>query len=235
MSDQKKIIVALDKPNAKQALELARTLDAGLCRVKVGKELFTSAGPAVLESLHALDFEVFLDLKYHDIPNTVAASVRVAADLGVWMVNVHASGGERMMSAASEALAQLSVKNKPLLIAVTVLTSMDQSELNLVGVTASVDQQVLMLASLASQSGCDGVVCSAQEATAITAEIPDLLKVTPGIRLTGDDNSDQRRVMTPGKAVTSGADYLVIGRSVTDSADPVATLHRIETELHAIK
>ena len=231
MSDQKKIIVALDKPNAKQALELASTLDAGLCRVKVGKELFTSSGPLVLESLHALGFEVFLDLKFHDIPNTVAASVRVAADLGVWMVNVHASGGERMMSTASEALTLLPADNKPLLIAVTVLTSMDQAELNQVGVASSVEQQVLLLGKLAMQSGCDGVVCSAQEATAITLELPGLLKITPGIRVAGDDTSDQRRVMTPCKAVTSGADYLVIGRSVTDSADPVATLESINSDL----
>lgn len=230
MSDSKKVIVALDKPNATEALALAATLDADYCRVKVGKELFTSAGPSVVEALQKQNFEVFLDLKFHDIPNTVAGAVKVATELGVWMVDVHASGGERMMAAARNAIDSVSGKS-PLLVAITVLTSMDESELQSTGVTHPIDAQVQLLAKLASQAGCDGVVCSAQEAALLGNQLPSLLKVTPGIRLAGDDASDQRRVMTPLKAVANGADYLVIGRSVTGAADPVATLKNITADL----
>ncbi len=230
MSDSKRIIVALDLPTEEQALKLSARLDPELCRVKVGKELFTSAGPSVVESLQKQGFEVFLDLKFHDIPNTVASAVRVAADLGVWMVNVHAAGGERMMAAAYDA-ASSGIGRAPLLIAVTVLTSMEQSDLEGIGVTRSIDEQVLLLATLAKNSGCDGVVCSALEASVLGAKIPEFIKVTPGIRLAGDDASDQRRVMTPVKAVQGGADYLVIGRSVTSAQDPVATLKQISLDL----
>ncbi len=231
MNDGKKVIVALDKADAHSALALAASLDPEYCRVKVGKELFTSAGPAVLEKLHDKNFEVFLDLKFHDIPNTVAGAVKAACSLGVWMVNVHASGGERMMAAAREAIEGSSGKS-PLLIAVTVLTSMDQQEMHSTGLTYQVTEQVQRLASLAANAGCDGVVCSAQEASVLGSTQPSLLKVTPGIRLAGDDASDQRRVMTPVKAVESGADYLVIGRSVTAAADPVATLKKISQDLN---
>lgn len=231
MSDQNRIIVALDKPDQAQALALAHTLDPNLCRVKVGKELFTSAGPAVVEGLYKLGFEVFLDLKFHDIPNTVASAIQVAVDLGVWMVNVHASGGERMMAAAYEACNSGSGK-RPLLIAVTVLTSMNQSDMDAIGIARPIDEQVMLLAKLAKQSGCDGVVCSALEASVLQSNLPGFIKVTPGIRLAGDDASDQRRVMTPVTAVQGGADYLVIGRSVTSAVDPVATLTQIAQDLN---
>lgn len=233
MSDVKKVIVALDTPTVESALALAATLDPDYCRVKVGKELFTSGGPRIVEALQKRNFDVFLDLKFHDIPNTVSGAVRVACDLGVWMVNVHAAGGERMMVAAREAINKTSAK-APLLIAVTVLTSMEQKELHATGVAAEINSQVELLASLALKSGCDGVVCSALEATMLSSKVPALLKVTPGIRLAGDSVSDQRRVMTPVKAVESGADYLVIGRSVTASGDPVATLKKISTDLEKI-
>jgi len=230
VSDVKKVIVALDKPDARQALALSETLDPKLCRVKVGKELFTSAGPAVVEQLHKQGFEVFLDLKFHDIPNTVAAAVRVASELGVWMLNVHAAGGEPMMTAAREGADKTGGK-APLLIAVTVLTSLDQATLVATGVANPVQDQVLLLAALAAKSGCDGVVCSAHEAEVLATSLPDLIKVTPGIRLAGDDASDQRRVMTPVIATRSGADYLVIGRSVTGAAEPNKVLAQIAAEL----
>ncbi len=233
MSDQKKVIVALDKPTADLALSLAKTLDPALCRVKVGKELFTSAGPVIVEALQKNGFDVFLDLKFHDIPNTVASAVRVAANLGVWMVDVHAVGGERMMAAAYDA-AHSGTSRAPLLIAVTVLTSMEQSELADVGVTHPIDKQVELLATLAKKSGCDGVVCSPLEASMLNTTLPGFIKVTPGIRLAGDDASDQRRVMTPVKAVEGGADYLVIGRSVTGAPDPVATLKQISLDLQKL-
>lgn len=230
MSKDKKIIVALDKPDVGSALELADTLDPDYCRVKVGKELFTSAGPTVVEELHKRSYEVFLDLKFHDIPNTVAGAIKVACELGVWMVDVHASGGERMMAAAREAIESSSGKS-PLLVAVTVLTSMDQQEMHTTGLNGQVSEQVQLLAALASKAGCDGVVCSPLEASMLQHSQPSLLKVTPGIRLAGDDASDQRRVMTPVKAVEGGADYLVIGRSVTGAVDPVATLKEISNDL----
>lgn len=234
MSDNRKVIVALDKQTSESALALASTLDPDYCRVKVGKELFTHAGPGVVEALHKKNFEVFLDLKFHDIPNTVAGAVRAACELGVWMVNIHASGGHRMMAAAREAVDK-STGSAPLLIAVTVLTSMDQKELQALGISARIEEQVELLASLASTAGCDGVVCSAQEAAMLSDKLPTLIKVTPGIRLAGDDASDQRRVMTPVKAIESGADYLVIGRSVTGSPDPVATLKNISDDLADIQ
>lgn len=230
MSDTKKVIVALDAPTAELALALAQKLDPDYCRVKVGKELFTSAGPSVVEALQKQNFDVFLDLKFHDIPNTVSGAVRVASELGVWMVNVHAAGGERMMVAARDAIDKASSR-APLLIAVTVLTSMEQTDLQTTGVAAQINVQVELLASLALKSGCDGVVCSAMEASMLSSNLPALLKVTPGIRLAGDSASDQRRVMTPVKAIESGADYLVIGRSVTGSEDPVATLKNISSDL----
>jgi len=207
-------------------MEMAAKLDPSLCRVKVGKELFTSAGPAILDGLHNAGFEIFLDLKFHDIPNTVAGAVRAAAAHGVWMINVHATGGERMMVAAKEAVDKST--HKPLLIAVTVLTSMQESDLATIGVNVDIKSQVKALASLAEKSGLDGVVCSAHEAEFLRElHKSGFLKVTPGIRLAGDDASDQRRVMTPQKAIDNGADYLVIGRSVTGSANPQDTLTKI--------
>jgi orotidine-5'-phosphate decarboxylase len=213
------IVVALDYPTAQQAIEMAKQLDPSKCRVKVGKELFTASGPAVLEQLHKMDFDVFLDLKFHDIPNTCAGAVAAAADLGVWMVNVHASGGERMMVAAAEAITNKS--HKPLLIAVTVLTSMEQSDLAGIGLDVSPQQQVERLAKLSKQSGMDGVVSSAQEIELIKNLCGnDFLTVTPGIRPAGSAAGDQRRIMTPEEAVNVGGDYLVIGRPITQSKNP---------------
>jgi orotidine-5'-phosphate decarboxylase len=224
------VIVALDFPSAPDALDLAQQLSPALCRVKVGKELFTRAGPAVVEQLQQLGFEVFLDLKFHDIPNTVAGAVRAAAELGVWMVNVHASGGRRMMEAAVAALAAFTPR--PILLGVTVLTSMSDQDLQELGYPESMQQRVLRLAALAASSGLDGVVCSAQEATALRAQCGrQFCLVTPGIRLTGDDAADQRRVVSPAAAVAMGSDYLVIGRSITAARDPMAALQRVHTEL----
>jgi orotidine-5'-phosphate decarboxylase len=213
------IVVALDYPTARQAIAMAKQLDPTKCRMKVGKELFTAAGPAVLEQLHKMDFDVFLDLKFHDIPNTCAGAVAAAAELGVWMVNVHASGGERMMTAAAEAIANKS--HKPLLIAVTVLTSMEQSDLAGIGLDVSPQQQVERLAKLAKQSGMDGVVSSAQEIGLIKELCgKNFLTVTPGIRPTGSASGDQRRIMTPQQAVDAGGDYMVIGRPITQADNP---------------
>ena len=218
-ADQSPIVVALDYPTPKQAIEMAKQLDPTRCRVKVGKELFTASGPAVLEELHKMDFDVFLDLKFHDIPNTCAGAVAAAAELGVWMVNVHASGGERMMNAAAEAV--VNKNNKPILIAVTVLTSMEQSDLAGIGLDISPRQQVERLAKLAKQSGMDGVVSSAQEIEMIKKLCGnDFLTVTPGIRPAGSAAGDQRRIMTPQEAVNIGGDFLVIGRPITQAEDP---------------
>lgn len=225
-----KIIVALDFADAASALALVEGLDPALCRLKVGKELFTAAGPELVRALVARGFEVFLDLKFHDIPNTVAAACRAAAGLGVWMLNVHASGGRRMMTAAQEALAGL--PSPPLLIAVTVLTSMSAEDLGEVGVVAAPADQVLRLARLAQACRLDGVVCSAQEATLLRAELgADFRLVTPGIRPAGTAAGDQRRVMTPAQALNAGATDLVIGRPVTAAADPLAALKAIQTEI----
>ena len=213
------IVVALDYPTQQQAIDMAKQLDPNQCRVKVGKELFTSAGPAVIEQLHKLNFDVFLDLKFHDIPNTCAGAVAAAAELGVWMVNVHASGGERMMNAAAEAIANKN--NKPLMIAVTVLTSMEQEDLAGIGLDIEPQQQVKRLAQLARQSGMDGVVSSAQEIELIKNLCGhDFLTVTPGIRPVGSAVGDQRRIMTPQEAVSVGGDYLVIGRPITQADNP---------------
>lgn len=217
---------------AKPALELVARIDPSMCRVKVGKELFVAAGPDLVRTLVNKGFGVFLDLKFHDIPNTVAAACRAGADLGVWMLNVHASGGLKMMQAAREAIDQSA--HKPLLIGVTVLTSMDEAGLKETGVNATPAQQVQHLASLAQTSGLDGVVCSAQEAPMLrTALGGDFALVTPGIRPLGADVGDQSRIMTPARAIEAGADYLVIGRPITQAPDPLAALQAIQMEIHA--
>ena len=224
------VIVALDYSVGSSALDLARRLSPKLCRVKVGKELFTSSGPALVEELQNLGFEVFLDLKFHDIPNTVAGAVRAAAGLGVWMVNVHASGGKRMMSAAGDAVAAFS--QRPLLIGVTVLTSMSDADLSELGYSETTQDRVLRLARLASESGLDGVVCSALEAPAVRqARGNEFCLVTPGIRMAGDDGADQRRVVTPSDALAMGANYLVIGRPITAAVDPLEALERVHYQL----
>lgn len=220
------IIVALDFPSAEQALALADQLDSKLCRVKVGKELFTRAGPEILTRLHQRGFEVFLDLKYHDIPNTCAQAVLAAAEQGVWMVNVHASGGLRMMQAAKETLVKHNLKTQ--LIAVTVLTSMSQADLQELGITRSLEEQVLSLAQLTQQAGLDGVVCSAQEASLLEAKLgKEFLKVTPGIRPASSSTDDQQRIMTPEAAMAAGSTHLVIGRPITQAANPNQALETI--------
>tara|TARA_B110000967_G_scaffold6336_1_gene6338 strand:+ start:1409 stop:2116 length:708 start_codon:yes stop_codon:yes gene_type:complete len=224
------VIVALDYDNKHSALTLADRLDPKYCRVKVGKELFTAAGPAVVKELSDRSFDVFLDLKFHDIPNTVAKALSAAADLGVWMANVHASGGSRMMSAAKQALGNSG--SDMLLIGVTVLTSMDTSDLEEVGIKRTLSDQVLHLASMTKDSGLDGVVCSAQEARTLKESLGEDFKlVTPGIRLANSAADDQRRIVTPADAMALGSDYLVIGRPITQSADPLATLLEINRSL----
>ena len=227
---QSPVIVALDFDNLQAALALAEQLDPTQCRVKVGKELFTRAGPELVKKLVALGFDVFLDLKFHDIPNTTAKAISAAADLGVWMTNVHASGGSRMMMAAKQALEQQG--SSMLLIGVTVLTSMDDSDIAELGIGRSPAEQVLHLAHLAANSGLDGVVCSAMEATALKAELGvDFKLVTPGIRLPENAADDQRRVVSPPEAMALGSDYLVIGRPITQSSDPLGTLLKINQSL----
>lgn len=220
------VIVALDYADARAALELASGLEPALCRLKVGKELFTRAGPEVVRELQKLGFEIFLDLKFHDIPHTVASAVHAAADLGVWMVNVHASGGRRMMTAARERLEQGGYET--LLIAVTVLTSSDRNDLADIGLDVDPIQQVLRLAALTEECGLHGVVCSAQEAPVLRERhrAPFAL-VTPGIRPAGAAKDDQKRIMTPEQALSVGVDYLVIGRPVTQATDPVLALKKI--------
>ena len=225
-----KIIVALDYPAAAPALELVARLEPELCRLKVGKELFTSAGPQLVESLQQRGFDVFLDLKFHDIPNTTAHACKAAASLGVWMVNVHALGGRKMMETACEALAQVS--KRPKLIAVTVLTSMGQDDLNGIGLNATPAEMVQRLAALAADSGLDGVVCSAQEAALLRAQRgKDFCLVTPGIRPADAAANDQTRIMTPRAALEAGSSYLVIGRPITQAADPLRALQTISQDI----
>ncbi len=230
MTGDPKIIVAVDCADAKSATELAAKLSPALCRLKVGKELFTVAGPQLVERLTQSGFEVFLDLKFHDIPNTVAQACKAAAALGVWMVNVHALGGRRMMEAAREAL--VGVARPPKLIAVTVLTSMGPEDLVELGIRDTPAQMVLRLAQLARHSGLDGVVCSAQEAGLLRRECGnEFCLVTPGIRPPESGADDQMRVMTPRAALENGADYLVIGRPITRAADPLAALRQISQQI----
>lgn len=231
MTCQSPIVVALDYPTLEQATAMAKRLDPKLCRVKVGKELFTKVGPAILDELHALGFDVFLDLKFHDIPNTVANAVSVAANSGVWMVNVHASGGRRMMEASANALAKVA-NNNTLLIAVTVLTSMDQTDLAEIGIDLTPQEHVKRLATLAKSSGMDGVVCSAQESAMLSSALgKDFVLVTPGIRPVGAEQGDQKRIMTPAEAMAAGSHYLVMGRPITQASDPIAVLTQVNNEL----
>jgi len=228
-----KIIVALDYPQAAPALDLALRLEPALCRLKVGKELFTAAGPQLVEQFMQRGFEVFLDLKFHDIPNTTAQACKAAAVLGVWMVNVHALGGRRMMEAAREAVAQAA--RPPRLIAVTVLTSMAQEDLSELGINATPADMVLRLATLARDSGLDGVVCSAQEAALLRREFGgDFCLVTPGIRPADAAADDQSRIMTPRAALENGASYLVIGRPITRAVDPLRALQEISQQIGAV-
>lgn len=221
------VIVALDFADAARALNFVRRLDPACCQLKIGKELFTASGRVLVEKLIRQGYKLFLDLKYHDIPNTVAAACKVAADMGVWMVDIHVCGGRRMMAAAAEAVAGFA--HKPLLIGVTVLTSMTQTDLAEIGLTQPVEELVLCWARLAQASGLDGVVCSAQEAALLRHQLgQDFVLVTPGIRLdSAANNDDQRRIVTPMAALAAGSSYLVMGRPITRAHDPAALLREI--------
>ncbi|MDX1694222.1 MAG: orotidine-5'-phosphate decarboxylase [Ketobacteraceae bacterium] len=226
------VIVALDFPHADGALQLADRLDPAKCRVKVGKELFTREGPAIVTALQDRGFELFLDLKYHDIPNTVAKACTAAAELGVWMLNVHASGGPRMLAAAREAVDQTG--SGSLLIAVTVLTSMDKTDLEAIGIAVEPEEQVLRLAGITRDAGLDGVVCSAREAEMLKSRFGEQFRlVTPGIRPADAEAGDQRRVVTPPQALAAGVDYMVIGRPITQAQDPGQALEQILKSLES--
>jgi len=228
--DDPKVIVALDFSDMASAVALVNRLDPSICRLKVGKELFVREGARVVESIQSRGFQVFLDLKFHDIPNTVAAACRVAAELGVWMVNVHALGGLQMMEAAAEAVA--GYKKRPLCLAVTILTSLDTSDLQGIGLVGGPAENVDRLAALAAQAGLDGVVCSALEVQRLRqSHGAGFELVTPGIRPEGTDMNDQKRIMTPARAIAAGASYLVIGRPVNQAEEPVQVLNMINAEL----
>lgn len=223
------LITALDFPTDRSALALAERLDPSITNVKVGKELFTASGPALVEKLQRSGFRVFLDLKFHDIPNTVAGALRSSLALGVWMVNVHAGGGRAMLEAARDAIP---ADSGTLLIAVTVLTSIDDGMLAETGVPDGIEKQVGRLAGLTQASGLDGVVCSPRESRQMKARFgQDFLLVTPGVRPADVDSGDQRRVMTPTEAMQAGSDYLVIGRPITAAPDPAAALDAIAAQL----
>ena len=225
------VIIALDFSNEKEVFELVDKLEPASCRLKVGKELFVHAGPSLVKKLIGKGFDVFLDLKFHDIPNTVARACLAAADMGVWMMNVHASGGRKMMETASDALADRG-NEKPLIIAVTVLTSMAETDLREIGINAKPNEQVLNLAKLTKEAGLDGVVCSALEVTQLTSELgSDFIFVTPGIRLQNSSADDQKRIMSPDQAMQAGSDYLVIGRPITQADDPMEVLRMINQQI----
>ncbi|MDO6524676.1 orotidine-5'-phosphate decarboxylase [Motilimonas sp. 1_MG-2023] len=226
-----KVVVALDYADQKAALSFIDQIDPASCRLKVGKEMFTHFGSSFVKQIVDRKFDLFLDLKFHDIPNTVAKAVAASADLGVWMVNVHASGGRRMMEAAKASLDSYG-KDAPLLIAVTVLTSMEAQDLAEVGINVSPQEHVQRLAKLTQDSGLDGVVCSAQEASMLSQSLGKEFKlVTPGIRPVGSDAGDQRRIMTPAEAIQVGSHYLVIGRPITQAANPAQVLAEINQSL----
>jgi orotidine-5'-phosphate decarboxylase len=229
-SKDPRVIVALDLPSAKEAQALARQLEPSLCRLKVGKELFVGSGPALVAELVERGFDVFLDLKFHDIPNTVYRACRTAADLGVWMIDVHVAGGPSMIAAAVEGIS--SSTHSPLLVGVTVLTSIDSAELTSLGMDGEPLDWVMRWARVASENGLDGVVCSAQEASHLRRDFADdLLLVTPGIRPKGAAVNDQRRTVSPSEALALGADYLVIGRPITNSTNPHGVLLSIQSEI----
>ncbi|MES2604643.1 MAG: orotidine-5'-phosphate decarboxylase [Pseudomonadota bacterium] len=230
MKDNRPLIIALDYSDAREALKLLDLLDPSMCRVKIGKEMFTRFGPELVKQISKQGFEIFLDLKFHDIPNTVAGAVSAAVDLGVWMVNVHATGGRTMMEAAAKAVG---TTRSTKLIAVTVLTSMSSQDLNETGVTGAADEQVLRLARLTAESGLDGVVCSAREIEVLRQNFgSEFLLVTPGIRPAGDSAGDQKRTETPATAIAKGSSYLVIGRPITQAANPAEKLREIQLEIH---
>lgn len=229
-----RVIVALDYPDAASALAIVDRLNPALCQLKVGKELFTRTGPDLVRELNLRGFRVFLDLKFHDIPNTVAQACRAAADLGVWMVNIHAQGGRKMMQAARDALADYG-DQRPLLIAVTILTSLTAEDLAELGLQGSPADNVMRLARLTQDSGLDGVVCSPQEAALLRKALDAGFQlITPGVRPAGAAIDDQRRVMTPSDAIQAGASYLVIGRPITQAPDPISVLAAINAEISGL-
>lgn len=231
---EKRIIVALDFNSATVALNLVDSLDPKLCRLKIGKELYTACGPDLLKQIQARGFEVFLDLKFHDIPNTVAKAVNVAGNMGVWMLNVHASGGRAMMEAAREALLEFG-NQRPKLIAVTVLTSLAQVDLKQIGIDCSPQEQVSKLAFLTRDAGLDGVVCSAAETSVLRAQLPEeFCLVTPGIRRAEDASDDQKRVLGPADAVRSGSNYLVVGRPITQADSPNEVLLEFNSAIASV-
>lgn len=229
-TNDSRVIVALDFPATEPAFALLERIDPQQCRVKIGKEMFTRAGPAFVQQVAAKGFEIFLDLKYHDIPNTVAAACEAAADLGVWMVNVHASGGRKMMTTAAERLANR--QSRPLLIGVTILTSLGQDDIAEIGYVGSPADNVSHLAGLAEDSGLDGVVCSPLEVPMLREQRSAAFNlVTPGVRPAGSSTDDQKRIMTPGDAIRAGSSYLVVGRPITAADDPLASLAAINAEV----
>lgn len=222
-----KVIVALDYDNSDDAILMAKTLDPNLCKVKVGLELFLSCGPRIIDQLHELGYKIFLDLKFHDISNTVEKSCIVASKLNVWMLNLHSSGGTKMMSNAIKKF----VKKKPLLIGVTILTSLDQNEISEIGYLREIDEQVLHMAELCYKSNLNGVVCSVSEVEAIKKRFSNnFICVCPGIRNYNDDQNDQKRIHTPAMAAKSGADYIVVGRPITKSNNPLESLKKVKIE-----
>ena len=228
-----KIILALDFKTETAVFNLVDQLQADQCRLKVGKELFTRCGPDIVRKLVKQGFDVFLDLKYHDIPNTVAQACLAASDLGVWMLNVHAMGGQRMLASARDALSN--VNNSPLLIAVTVLTSMDDQDLQQLGISETASETAIKLAALAKREGLDGVVCSAMEAQSMREQLgSDFYLVTPGIRTADDAKDDQRRIMTPEAAIKAGSNYLVMGRAITKAKDPMQKLSTINQAISTL-
>ena len=228
-----RVIVSLDYPGKEEALTLVKQLDPRHCRVKVGKELFTSGGPGFIESLVDRGFDVFLDMKFHDIPNTVAGACRAAAKLGIWMMNIHAAGGRKMLEAAREAVH--GAGHQPLLIGVTVLTSLNSRDLDEMGIPESAADHVMRLARLTHSSGLDGVVCSPLEVAVLRREFGGgFILVTPGIRPAGTESDDQQRTMTPSQAIKAGSDYLVIGRPITKATEPMRALEDIENEINSV-
>jgi len=232
MIEDPRIIVALDLPTREAALAVVEKLDPKLCRLKVANTMFTRYGPAFVKELMAMDYSIFLDLKYYDIPFQVAGACRSAAELGVWMVNLHVSGGVSMMKAAVDALSEFPKTQRPLLIGVSVLTSMDASDLKQIGIEQDVDQLVIHLVKMAQDAGLDGVVCSAQEVSTLKSQFNnDFVFVTPGIRLSADNADDQKRIMTPSDAIHAGSSYLVVGRPITQAKDPLAVLKQIHQSI----
>ena len=234
--NKSRLIISLDFSDADQAIDFCKKIDPISCRIKIGKELYTVAGPILIEKLRSLNFDIFLDLKFHDIPNTVANACRVASDLGIWMLNVHAIGGSKMMEAAYESIIKFGdSKDRPLLIAVTVLTSMSSNDFVELGITNSIENEVLLLAKLAKSVGLDGVVCSGMEVAKLRQEFgEDFCLVTPGIRLDNLNDDDQKRIMTPRDAIKAGSNFLVIGRPITRASNPVKVINTINESINLL-